>query len=60
MQAGDIFAVLQRVSGCEIVEDVKLYPADPIEGHRGEATQRIDVPPHGLVHSYEHQVRAQG
>ena len=60
VQAWDIFAVMQRVSGCELVEDVKLFPADPVEGQRGEATQRIDVPPHGLVHSYEHQVRVQG
>jgi predicted phage baseplate assembly protein len=60
VQAGDIFAVLQRVTGCELVEDVKLYPADPVEGQRGEATQRVDVPPHGLAHSYEHQIRVQG
>lgn len=59
VQAGDIFAVLQRVPACELVEDVRLFPADPITGQRGEAVQRIDVPPHGLVQSYEHQVRVQ-
>ena len=57
VQAGDVFAVLQRVPGVELVEDVKLFPADPVQGERGEAVPRVDVPPHGLVHSYEHQVR---
>jgi predicted phage baseplate assembly protein len=59
VQAGDVFAVLQRLAGCELVDDVRLFPADPITGRRGEAVQRIEVPPNGLTFSYEHQVRVQ-
>jgi predicted phage baseplate assembly protein len=59
VQAGDVFAVLQRLPGCELVDDVKLFPADPITGRRGEAVQRLEVPPNGLTFSYEHQVRVQ-
>jgi predicted phage baseplate assembly protein len=57
VQAGDVFAVLQRLPECELVDDVKLFPADPITGERGEPKQRLDVPPNGLVHSYLPQVR---
>lgn len=59
VQAGDVFAVLQRVRDCELVEEVLLFPADPVSGERGEPVQRLDVPANGLVHSYEHQVRVQ-
>jgi predicted phage baseplate assembly protein len=59
VQAGDVFAVLQRLAGCELVDDVRLFPADPITGRRGEAVQRIAVPPNGLTFSYEHQIRVQ-
>jgi predicted phage baseplate assembly protein len=58
VQSGEIFAVLQRVPGVELVEDVRLFAADPITGERGGAVQRIDLPPHALVFSYGHQVRA--
>lgn len=60
VQAGEVFAVLQGLPGTELVEDVKLFPADPITGKRGEPTQRIDLDKHGLVFSYQHQVRASG
>jgi predicted phage baseplate assembly protein len=59
VQAGDVFAVLQRLAGCELVDDVRLFPADPVTGHRGDAVQRLEVPPNGLTFSYEHQVRVQ-
>ena len=59
VQAGDVFAVLQRLPGCELVDEVRLFPADPITGRRGESVQRLEVPPNGLVFSYEHQVRVQ-
>jgi predicted phage baseplate assembly protein len=57
VQAGEVYAVLQRLPGTELVDDVKLFGADPITGRRGEPVQRIDLDPHALVFSYEHQVR---
>lgn len=60
VQAGEVYAVLQALSGTEIVEDVKLFGADPITGNRGEPVQRIDIDPQGLVFSYRHQVRVAG
>jgi predicted phage baseplate assembly protein len=59
VQAGDVFAVLQRLPGCDLVNDVLLFPADPITGRRSDAVQRVEVPPNGLVYSYEHEVRVQ-
>ncbi len=56
VQVGEVYSVLQRVRGTEIVEDVRLFGADPITGQRGQATQRLDLEPHALVFSYEHQL----
>jgi len=60
IQSGEIYAVLQRVEGIDLVEDVRLFAADPVTGERGSAVQRIDLPPHALVFSYAHQVRVTG
>jgi hypothetical protein len=57
---GEIFALLQAIPGAEIVEDIRLFAANPINGDRGPAAQRVDVAPHALVFSYEHQVRVEG
>ena len=57
VQVGEVYSVLQRVRGVEMVNDARLYAADPITGQRGDATQRLEVGPHALVFSYQHQVR---
>ncbi|RSS62190.1 putative baseplate assembly protein [Streptomyces sp. WAC06614] len=60
VQAGEVFAVLQRVPGVELVDEVLLHPADPLTGKRGEATDRIDLDPAALVFSFDHRVRVIG
>ncbi|MFS8200418.1 putative baseplate assembly protein [Streptomyces sp. CWNU-52B] len=60
VQSGEIFAVLQRVPGVELVDEVQLHPADPLSGKRGEATDRIDLDPPSLVFSFDHRVRVIG
>ncbi|CCH33755.1 putative baseplate assembly protein [Actinosynnema sp. NPDC047251] len=57
VQSGEVFAVLQRIPGVELVEDVKLFGANPVTGERGNAVPRLDLPPNGLAFSYGHQVR---
>ncbi|MFE2497194.1 putative baseplate assembly protein [Streptomyces scopuliridis] len=57
IQSGEAFAVLQRVPEVDLVEDVRLFPADPATGQRGEATTRITLDRHALAFSYEHQLR---
>src|SRR5215207_3344040 len=57
VQAGEIYAVLQGLSGVDLVDEVRLFGADPLTGERGGAEQRIDLAPNALVFSYEHQVR---
>ncbi|WP_330434138.1 putative baseplate assembly protein [Streptomyces sp. NBC_00825] len=56
VQYGEIFAVLQGVRGVGLVDEVRLFPADPITGRRGAAVDRIDVAPGALVFSHQHQV----
>jgi predicted phage baseplate assembly protein len=57
VQAGEAFAVLQRVPGVDLVEEVRLYPADPLTGERREQAARVPLERHWLVFSYEHQIR---
>jgi hypothetical protein len=57
VQQGEIFAVLQRLRGVEMVDDVRLFGADPVTGERGRAVPRLDLPPNALVFSFGHQVR---
>ncbi len=59
VQSGDVHAVLQRVGGVELVEDVQLFEADPVTGERGEPTQRIVLEQDALVFSYRHQIRVE-
>ncbi|MBX3030696.1 MAG: putative baseplate assembly protein [Chloroflexi bacterium] len=56
VHSGEVYAALQRLRGTELVEDVRLFGADPVTGERGKATDRLEVEPHSLVFSYEHQV----
>jgi predicted phage baseplate assembly protein len=59
VQAGDVYALLQRVRGVDLVEDVRLFGANPVTGERGEEAQRLDVDPHSLIFSYEHHIRVE-
>ncbi len=58
--AGEVFAALQGLRATELVEDVRIFGADPVTGERGKATDRLDVEPHALVFSYDHQVLVEG
>ncbi|MGK9459723.1 putative baseplate assembly protein [Streptomyces sp. G6] len=60
VQTGEVFAVLQRVPGVELVDEVVLHPADPLTGKRGDPTDRIDLQPPALVFSFDHRVRVIG
>ncbi|MGC5053205.1 putative baseplate assembly protein [Micromonospora sp. DT48] len=59
VQSGELFGVLQRLTGVALVEEVLLFPADPITGQRGAAASRVELDRHALVFSYEHQVRVE-
>ncbi len=56
---GEVFALLQSVQGVDVVEDVRLYGANPVTGERGEEVTRLPVGPGGLVFSYDHQIRVE-
>jgi predicted phage baseplate assembly protein len=60
VNVGEVYSVLQALRGTEVVEDARLFGADPITGQRGQQTQRLEVEPHALVFSYEHQVLVEG
>ncbi|TDN93063.1 putative baseplate assembly protein [Microbacterium sp. BK668] len=56
--AGEVYAVLQSVPGVELVDELKLWEADPVTGKRaGEPVLRIDLDSNALVYSYRHSVR---
>jgi predicted phage baseplate assembly protein len=56
VQYGEVFGVVQRATGDALVEEIRLFPADPITGRRGAPSDRIDVGAGALVFSYQHQV----
>lgn len=57
VQVGEIFALLQRVPGVDLVDDVRLFAANPVTGERGQESRRIDLPTNSLVVSYDHHIR---
>ena len=59
VQAGEIFGLLQRVHGVELVEDVRLFSADPVSGRRGSEAARVELAANSLVFSFEHQILVQ-
>ncbi len=57
--AGEIFSVLQALPSTGIVEEVRLFAADPTTGERGKAVDRIELEDNALVFSYEHRVKVE-
>jgi predicted phage baseplate assembly protein len=60
VNVGEVYSVLQRLRGTELVEDARLFGADPVTGQRGQQTPRLELEPHALVFSYEHQILVEG
>jgi predicted phage baseplate assembly protein len=54
--SGELHAVLQKLRAVELVEDLRIFGADPVTGKRGPQTDRLELEPSALVFSYEHQV----
>lgn len=54
----DIIAVLLSVQGVEFVRKVELFPVtyEDRNFERGEASNEISVPSHGIIVSYQHSV----
>ncbi|MGH8922636.1 MAG: baseplate J/gp47 family protein, partial [Acidimicrobiales bacterium] len=60
VQVGELYAVLQRLDGVDLVQDLRVFGADPITGVRGTPVTRLEVATNALVFSYEHQVKVEG
>jgi predicted phage baseplate assembly protein len=59
VQSGEIYAALQRIRGVDLVEEVRVFGANPVTGERGKQSTRIELEANSLVFSYEHQVRVE-
>jgi predicted phage baseplate assembly protein len=57
VRMGEVYAVLQQVRGADFVDDVRMFPADPLTGEREPRTDQILIDPHSLIFSFEHEVR---
>lgn len=57
VHVGEMYAVLQRVPGVELVEEVKLFAADPTTAAHGEPATRVEVDADALAFSFRHQVK---
>ncbi|MEV8442208.1 putative baseplate assembly protein [Actinosynnema sp. NPDC051121] len=56
VQFGEVFSVLQAVPGVLLVDEIRMFPANPVTGTRGAPVDRLDVAPNALVFSHQHQV----
>ncbi|MGW4114426.1 putative baseplate assembly protein [Actinosynnema sp. NPDC004786] len=56
VQFGEVFSVLQAVPGVLLVDEIRMFPANPVTGARGGPVDRLDVAPNALVFSHQHQV----
>jgi predicted phage baseplate assembly protein len=57
---GEIYSVLQRVPGAEVVDTVNLFGTNAETGEGKEATQRLELKPNVLVFSVGHAVTVPG
>jgi hypothetical protein len=53
----ETYSVLQRITGIDRVDDVRLFAVNPVLGDDREQVQQLDIRPDGLVFSYQHQVQ---
>jgi predicted phage baseplate assembly protein len=59
VQSGEVYGLLQRIRGVDMVEDARLFGANPVTGERGQETRKLELDPFSLLFSYEHQVRVE-
>lgn len=57
---GEIYSVLQRVPGAEVIDSVYLFSANAETGEGREATPRLELKPNVLVFSIGHVVNVPG
>jgi predicted phage baseplate assembly protein len=56
VHVGEVYALLSQLPDVDLVEDIRLFRADPTTDERSEEPQRVEVAPHALVFGYRHQV----
>jgi predicted phage baseplate assembly protein len=59
VQSGEVYGMLQAIRGVDMVEDARLFGANPVTGERGQETRKLELDPYSLLFSYEHQVRVE-
>ena len=59
VQSGEVYGLLQQIRGVDMIEDARLFGADPVTGERGKETRKLELDPYSLLFSYEHHVRVE-
>ncbi|MDT4916302.1 MAG: hypothetical protein QOI15_45 [Pseudonocardiales bacterium] len=59
VQSGEVYGLLQRIRGVDMVEDARLFGANPVTGERGKEARKLELDPYSLIFSYEHHVRVE-
>jgi predicted phage baseplate assembly protein len=54
--ASELYSQLQPVSGVEYIQEIRVFPVDPVTGLRGDAVQTLEINRAGILCSYEHRV----
>jgi len=59
VHSGEIYGLLQGVHGVDLVEEARLFGANPVSSERGKETSKLELDPYSLVFSFEHHVRVE-
>jgi predicted phage baseplate assembly protein len=59
VQSGEVYGLLQQIRGVDMIEDARLFGANPVTGERGKETRKLELDPYSLLFSYEHHVRVE-
>jgi predicted phage baseplate assembly protein len=60
VSVGEVYSILQKVTGVDVVEGIELYRAIAETGERKEQVQRLELGTHTLIFSVDHQVGVPG
>jgi hypothetical protein len=59
IRLGEIYGVLQRLEGTELVDEVRLFQTDLASGQTGDPIQRLELDQESLPLSYQHDVQVE-
>ena len=55
--ASELYSQIQPVDGVEYVQEINVFPVDPVTGEKGEPVQTLEINRAGLLCSHAHNIQ---